>query len=207
MRFLAAIPLLLLQAVIWSPTHTAGELKIGITQRVLYHRGRAYDSLEQVWYKFLKGHRFVFIPNTLEQDFEALTDSVDALIITGGDDSAIRRSVEFRVASLMMQQCKPILGICHGAFMLTDVLGGQVESCDGHLDCEHSINYLGLDIKVNSYHNQAIVTLHSSAHCLARDPQGHCEAWIDGAMAGIVWHPERMQDPFLPSEIQQLIKI
>jgi gamma-glutamyl-gamma-aminobutyrate hydrolase PuuD len=182
-------------------------LKIGLTQRVLYHRGRAYDSTEHGWYRFLKGHRLVFISNTLDQDFVSLADDLDALIITGGDDSALRRAVEFRVAGLVMQQYKPILGVCHGSFMLVDILGGSVVPCEGHSDCEHTINYLDLPITVNSHHNQAIARLHDSAQCLATDDQGHCEAWIDGAMAGVVWHPERMDNPFLPTEIQQLIKI
>jgi gamma-glutamyl-gamma-aminobutyrate hydrolase PuuD len=163
--------------------------------------------VENVWCRFLKGHRLVFVPNTLDQDFAELTDSIDLLIITGGDDSAIRRATEFRTASLMMQQCKPILGVCHGAFMLTDVLGGSVIPCEGHSDCEHHINYLGLDVTVNSFHNQTISQLHATAQCLATDDQGHCEAWLDANMAGIVWHPERMANPFVPTEIQQLLKI
>ena len=182
-------------------------MKIGLTQRVLYHQGRAYDSLEHAWYKFLDGHKPVFIPNTLDQDFAELTEELDCVIITGGDDSTIRRATELKLASAMMMSYKPILGICHGAFLLTDVLGGQVFPINGHLDCTHEIDYQGRTIQVNSYHNQGIVRTHNTAKTLAQDSQGNTEAWIDGGMAGIVWHPERMSEPFIPAEIQQIMKL
>jgi hypothetical protein len=31
------------------------------------------------------------------------------------------------------------------------------------------------------------------------------EAWIDGPLAGVVWHPERMNQPWLPDEIEDLL--
>jgi hypothetical protein len=31
------------------------------------------------------------------------------------------------------------------------------------------------------------------------------EAWIDGKLAGVVWHPERMDNPWLPDEIHNLL--
>ena len=182
-------------------------MRIGLTQRVLYHKGRAYDALEHAWYRFLDGHKLIFIPNTLEQDFAELTDQLDCVIITGGDDSASRRATELKIASSMMMAFKPILGVCHGAFLLTDVLGGDVGAVEGHSNTNHFIDYFGKTISVNSYHNQGIHQLHSTGQILATDSEGQCEAWIDGQMAGIVWHPERMDDPFIPAEIQQVMKL
>ena len=182
-------------------------MRIGLTQRVLLHQGRAYDSIEHAWYDFLDGHELVFIPNTLEQDFDQLTEQLDCVIITGGDDSARRRSTELKLASFMLQSHKPILGVCHGAFLITDVLGGTVNSVSGHSDTNHTIDYHGKNIEVNSYHHQGILRLHSTGQVLATDEQGHCEAWIDRLVAGIVWHPERMAAPFIPAEIQQIMKL
>lgn len=182
-------------------------MNIGLSQRVLYHKGRAYDSLEHGWYHFLKGHTLYPLPNRLDQDFEQLAFDLDCLIITGGDDSSIRRVTEFKIASAMMKEIKPILGVCHGAFMLTDALGGKVVQCEGHMDTDHVVTCDGEDILVNSYHGQTIHKLHSSAMCLATDALGACEAWIDKNIAGVVWHPERMEIPFLPAEIRTLIKI
>jgi len=46
-----------------------------------------------------------------------------------------------------------------------------------------------------------------TANTLVTDLHGHCEAWIDSKapIAGIVWHPERMQDPWIPEEIEHLL--
>lgn len=142
----------------------------------------------------------------MDQDFVEMSDNLDCLIITGGDDSAIRRTTELKIAGLMMMQFKPIIGVCHGAFLLTDVLGGTVSPCEGHMDTEHNIEYFDQRISVNSYHTQAISKLHSSGKVLATDEQGNCEAFIDRNLAGIVWHPERSAEPWLPSEIENILK-
>jgi hypothetical protein len=73
-------------------------LKIGLTQRILYHNGQAYDSTQHGWYSYLQGHTLVPIANRVDQDFEQLAVDVDALIITGGDDSLLRRTVELKLA-------------------------------------------------------------------------------------------------------------
>jgi len=144
----------------------------------------------------------------LDQDFNALADQLDCFIITGGDDRLIRRTTELRLATAMMLRKKPILGICHGCFLLTDTLGGTVGKKDGHRNgVEHSVQYNGKDVIVNSYHGLCITKPHATATVLATDADGDCEAWIDGNVAGVVWHPERMTEPFLPDEIVNLIKL
>jgi gamma-glutamyl-gamma-aminobutyrate hydrolase PuuD len=65
--------------------------------------------------------------------------------------------------------------------------------------------YLRIIITVNSYHTLAIKQLHKTGTTLATDQAGNCEAWIDGNVAGIVWHPERMKEPWVPDEIKNLI--
>jgi gamma-glutamyl-gamma-aminobutyrate hydrolase PuuD len=182
-------------------------LKIGLTQRIFYHKDRPYDCIEHGWYSYLCRHDLVFVPNNPNQDFLLLADHIDALIITGGDDSAVRRVTEIRLATLMMQSRKPILGVCHGAFMLTDMLGGTVDRCDDHMDTNHAVDYMGLRYQVNSHHSQAIKRLHSTGYCLAQDEDGNCEAWMDGDIFGVVWHPERMQNPWTPPEIANRFQI
>ena len=182
-------------------------MNLGLTQRVLYHRNRAYDSLEHGWYSYLQQHTLTPIPNRTDQDFQKLADTLDALIITGGDDAPIRRTTELKLATQMMIRQKPIVGICHGCFLLTDVLGGTVGEIDNHADTEHTIDYFGQQINVNSYHTLSVDKTHKSATILATDNQGYCESWIDGNLAGVVWHPERMAITFLPTEINLLLKI
>lgn len=180
-------------------------MKIGLSQRVLLHKNRAYDALDHGWYSYLKAHTLFPIANVPKQDFETLASNLDALFITGGDDSTERRITEIRIALAMMKRQKPIIGVCHGAFLLTDILGGKVEEISGHLDIEHDVNYFGEIKQVNSFHNLSIKTPHKLATVLANDAEGHCEAWIDGKLAGIVWHPERMKNPWIPEEIEELL--
>ena len=180
-------------------------MKIGLTQRILTHNGQAYDSTGHGWYSYLKGHTLVPVANRLDQDFEELAVELDAVIITGGDDSALRRTVELKLAGQWALRKKPVVGVCHGCFLLTDVLGGTVMDVVGHYNTSHNINYFGEMIAVNSYHTLAITQLHRSGTVLATDEEGNCEAWIDGQMAGVVWHPERMKQPWVPDEIKNLL--
>ena len=199
--------MLLNQVSNWLLRHTVGNLKIGLSQRVLYHKGRAYDSIEHGWYQYLKEHTLVPVANRLDQDFEQLADELDAFIITGGDDSAIRRTTELRIANQILKQHKPMLGVCHGCFLLIDILGGKVDEISGHMDLDHAVVYNGSTRIVNSFHNLSITQLHKSGITLAVDSAGNCEAWIDGYIAGVVWHPERMEKPWLPVEISNLMRI
>ena len=182
-------------------------MNIGLTQRVLIHKGRAYDSIEHGWYSYLKDHTLTFIANRTDQDFNKLADDLDILVITGGDDSVRRRLTELRIATAMLKRQKPIIGICHGCFLLTDLLGGSVKEIAEHMDTEHSVWYFGEEQSVNSYHTLYIECTHKTATTLVVDSQGNTEAWIDGNIAGVVWHPERMSNPWLPDEIEDLLKV
>jgi len=152
----------------------------------------------------LKAHTLFPIANRPTQDFNNLANKLDCFIITGGDDSSVRRLTEIRLATHMIARQKPVIDICHGAFLLTEMLGGQIEEVLNHTDTEHEINYFGELITVNSYHSLAIKTPQKSATILAYDDHGNCEAWIDGNTAGVVWHPERMKTPWIPEEIDLL---
>ena len=66
--------------------------------------------------------------------------------------------------------------------------------------------YFGERKIVNSYHNLSIEVIPNKANVLAVDNEGHCESWIDGKIAAIVWHPERMEVPWLPDEIENLLR-
>ena len=181
-------------------------MRIGLTQRVFYHKGQAYDSTDQNWYSYLQHHRLSVVPNSTKLDFEALADYLDALIITGGDDSALRRTTELSLASQMMMRRKPIIGICHGCFLLTETLGGEIGDCVTHNGTSHLVYHFGDRHQVNSHHTLQIKQPHSNATVVAVDEEGFCEAWIDENIAGVVWHPELMSEPWIPDEIEDLLK-
>lgn len=176
-------------------------MRIGLTQRVLLHRNRAYDSLEHSWYEFLQGHTLIPIANRLCSPFP----DIDLLIITGGDDHPVRNQVENQWISLMLSRDLPVIGICHGCQLLTTRLGGTVVPVDGHMDSYHEVYYQGNQQLVNSYHKLCIERPPEGATVLAHDPNGYAEAWILGKTAGIMWHPERMTQPWIPQEIQHLL--
>ena len=176
-------------------------MRIGLTQRVLLHRGRAYDSLEHSWYEYLQGHTLVSIPNRLPISCPDL----DVLIVTGGDDHPVRNQVEHKLIDIMLARDIPVIGICHGCQLLTQRLGGSVTPVDDHQDSYHEVFYRDQPHLVNSYHKLRIEQLPKNATVLAHDPDGYAEAWILDRIAGIMWHPERMTQPWIPEEIQHLL--
>ena len=176
-------------------------MRIGLTQRVLLHRGRAYDSLEHSWYEYLQGHTLIPISNRLCVPFP----EIDLLIITGGDDHPVRNQIELELVDSMLSQNLPIIGVCHGCQLLTTKLGGSVVPVEDHMDSYHEVTYHGEQHLVNSYHKLRIEKTPPGSTVLAHDPDGHAEAWIHGRTAGIMWHPERQQQPWIPQEIKHLL--
>ena len=176
-------------------------MRIGLTQRVLFHRDRAYDSLEHSWYEFLQGHTLIPIANRLPISIP----DIDLLIITGGDDHPVRNQIEHELVDSMLSCDLPIIGVCHGCQLLSQRLGGTVVPVEDHQDCHHEVFYQDAPYLVNSYHTLRIEQAPPGATVLACDPDGATEAWIQGHTAGIMWHPERMIQPWIPQEIQQLL--
>jgi len=176
-------------------------MRIGLTQRVLFHRDRAYDSLEHSWYEYLQGHTLVSIPNRLPVEIP----DIDLLIVTGGDDHPVRNHVEHELVDNMLARNLPIIGVCHGCQLLTQRLHGSVVPVANHQDSYHEVSYQETQYLVNSYHKLRIERSPPGATVLARDPDGHVEAWIHNRTAGVMWHPERMTQPWIPEEISKLI--
>jgi putative glutamine amidotransferase len=127
------------------------------------------------------------------------------LIITGGDDHPVRNQVEHELIDIMLARHVPVIGICHGCQLLTTKLGGTVVPVADHMDSYHEVFYQEQPHLVNSYHKLRIEQAPPGATVLARDPDHNAEAWISGLTAGIMWHPERMQQPWMPQEIQRLL--
>ena len=178
---------------------------VGLSQRVIYHNGQAYDSTDQAWYHYFKDQEIIPIPNRIDQDFKQLANKIDALVLTGGNDPNIRRITETRMATEMLLLNKPVVGICHGAFLLTTLNGGAVGIIEDHHGVSHRVYTNGEEHVVNSYHTMCINKAPENAIVLTTDYAGYCESWIEGKMAAVVWHPERMKNPYLPKEVQNLL--
>ena len=162
------------------------------------------DALEQDWHRFLTGHELILHPNLgtviVDQDF-------DCLILTGGPDSLGRHQTEDALFAHALQLGKPIVGFCHGAFVINDLSGGTNGRISGHEACYHSVTLEGVRHTVNSHHSQCLSRLGNNMIELAWDQDGNIEAFRHSTQPiyGVVWHPERMINPVLPRAVKNLL--
>ena len=82
-------------------------------------------------------------------------------------------------------------------------LGGSIEKTEQHKD-DHIVYYNDMTKKVCSRHNELLSTLPPGVTQLAKDPQGYCESWKLENIGCVLWHPERMDDHWIPDEITSL---
>ena len=71
----------------------------------------------------------------------------------------------------------------------------------GHEYSEHTVVLEGAEHTVNSYHGQSIAQLGADMQAVAVDSAGNIEAFEHNTLPvyGVVWHPERMSRPIVPS--------
>lgn len=176
-------------------------MKIAITQRQTVINGITYDCLEQGWYRLFFEHELIIVPNLIHIDLD-----VDMLVLTGGNHTEARRKTELWCCEQADRTGIPILGVCHGAFFLNYALGGINAEITGHRNIEHTVTMEGEEHIVNSYHEQCIYELGKNLKPIAWTDH-HTEAFkhVDKPIWGLVWHPERMEDPVLPSDLRKLI--
>jgi putative glutamine amidotransferase len=161
------------------------------------------DSLERSYYKFLQGHELIPVPNNIKvPDIE-----YDCLILTGGPDSVARNQTENLLYENAVEKGKPVVGVCHGAFVINDMSKGVNGHVDGHVDAEIKITMEGAEHAVRCYHSQAIEKLGDGFEPIAFDTEGGIEAFkhVSKPIYGILWHPERMNNPVLPTEVKKLL--
>ena len=168
-----------------------------------------YDCLERSWCSFLSGHHLIPVASTgVVPDTED-----DCLVLSGGSDSLARNYTENTLFYHAIKNKKPILGVCHGAFAVNELTGGindlQPSLIPHHDDTQHEIVMEGKKVLVNSYHGQTITTLGKGMIPIAiHEPDQTIEAFRHEHLPifGIVWHPERMTEPVVPTCVQDLIK-
>ena len=89
----------------------------------------------------------------------------------------------------------PFLGICHGAQYVAKYFGSKINSLKNHTNKDHLIFFKNTfkSIKVNSYHDYAIVKLGKELDIIAYAKDGSIEAFKhkNKKILGIMWHPER----------------
>jgi GMP synthase-like glutamine amidotransferase len=166
-------------------------------------RNFVFDALERSYYDFLHDHELLPAPNINK----VVYNDYDCLMLTGGPDSVARKQTENMLYDHAMSKGKPIIGICHGAFVINELAGGVNGSIEGHVGKDHSVTMGGKIYPVNSYHTQMIERLSDDFVSLAKDKDGNVEAFRHKELPvfGIVWHPERMLDPVLTDGVRDLL--
>lgn len=169
-----------------------------------------FDCLERSWYDFLSSHHLIPHANTGTVD-ESI--EFDCLVLTGGPDSLARNVTENNLFLHAIKRKKPIIGVCHGAFVVNELTGGLNEILQeyipDHDNTNHEVQMDGEMVMVNSYHGQVIRSLGPNMVPLATHlPDKTIEAFRHAALPlfGIVWHPERMENPVIPKDVAEILK-
>ena len=186
-------------------------MKIAISQREIILANSVgnrltFDGLERSWYTFLADHELIVIPNTVNLVYMGGLD-FDCVLLTGGPDSQARHLTENMLFAVAQERGVPVIGICHGAFAVNDLTGGTNGRVDGHEDGYHEVLMDNISWSVNSHHSQSIATLGPGMTATAVDQDGNIEAFEHKTkpIYGIVWHPERMPQPILPTSVRQVL--
>ena len=178
-------------------------VKIVVSQEEYIKFGKSFDALERNYYAFLGDHEIIPVPNIIKvPDYD-----YDCLLLTGGPDSPARHKTENLLFAHGFKKQVPIIGICHGAFVINDLCGGKHGRVQGHIDCDVEITMYDKKHKVKCYHQQCIKALGKNMTAIAHDNKGNIEAFKHDKhpIYGVVWHPERMKNPVLPDEIKKLL--
>lgn len=176
-------------------------MKIAITQRELTVRGITYDCLEHGWFHFLQEHEIIPVPNVPNIDID-----VDMIVFSGGDNTDNRSNTEKMLFDYAIKNHLPILGVCHGAFLLNRIFGGSNHSILGHQNTEHPIKIGQEFYIVNSYHSGCILNLGDELEAFA-----WADEFVEGfkhrtlPIWGLVWHPERMEHPIIPQDLKDIL--
>lgn len=185
-------------------------MKIAISQREITLQNPqgmtlVFDGLERNWAKFLLGHTIIAVPNVVDIDHLEF----DCLLLTGGPDSVARHLTENALYAVAYTRGLPIIGVCHGAFAINDIAGGYNGTCQGHAGTTHKVTLDEKDYTVNSYHSQSIEILGDGFVATGFDEDGMIESFKHNTrpIYGIVWHPERMDDPVVPVDVRTLLQL
>jgi putative glutamine amidotransferase len=188
-------------------------LRLGITMREVRDAstGELRDALAASWNDFLAWALpevvWMPLPNAGEGTVHALgAFGLNALVLTGGDDLGASERRD-RTERALLEACRahslPVFGVCRGAQLMWDALGGMLVPVEGHLAQRHGLRHAdGATTKapdVNSYHRWGLPgeTIPAQVTPLAFAPDGSVESFAVTARrwTAVMWHPER-ETPF-----------
>lgn len=185
---------------------------IAITQRVIDFRNGPYDSIDHGFYKMFEGHTLLPIPNNIKHFSTDTIKQADLVVFSGGNSmfpdswqyNPKRLQVEKHVLDTACRNNKPILGISRGTQFLNVSLGGSLKKSTLHTE-DHAVRYNNNEVIVCSRHEEILDSIPHGAAVIATDSDGNCESWRLANIATVLWHPERMDDCWMPEEIKQAV--
>lgn len=184
-------------------------MKIAISQRVIDFRNGPYDALDHGFYSWFADHDIITIPNNIDFFRSSMILEADLVVFSGGNSmvqgdwqfSVDRIKVEKHMLDLALMYDKRILGVSRGTQFLTLAFGGTIDAMEGHHK-NHTVKYRKVKVDVCSRHNEVLTSIPSGANIIAQDENGYCESWTLDNVSTVLWHPERMDDHWIPKEIK-----
>ena len=180
-------------------------MDIAISQQDIAVPLRAWpgDALERSWHFFLHKHRLIPIANTGKIPEQL---HCDAVVLSGGSFGVWRVLTEVELIKFALAHEIPLIGVCHGAFVINEYFGGVNGTVSGHNGPDHDIVMEDKKFTVNSYHNLDITRLASDFIPVAQG-EINIEAFRhkNKSIWGLVWHPERQIHPVLPTALAKLL--
>lgn len=188
------------------------------TQRVEYIESykERRDCADQRISKFISecGYVPVPLPNSVDllRTLLCVLD-IDGVILTGGNslvkyggDAPERDEVDFELIKYCVENRIPLYGFCRGMQSILDYFGNELCDVKKHVAVRHRILSDDSELYVNSFHNQASVSLQNDflmAEYVSDD--GVIESVIhkDLSIMGTMWHPER-EEPFSRYDINRV---
>jgi N5-(cytidine 5'-diphosphoramidyl)-L-glutamine hydrolase len=187
---------------------------VAVTQHVTVgqRHGERRDCLDQTWTRFLLACGLTPMPAPNQARAALLlceTMPVAGIVLTGGNDLAAyggdapeRDATEGALIDLAARRGWPVFGVCRGMQIIQQRFGIALKRVAGHVAPRQSIAIAGRPEEVNSYHNFGAMETRPPLEAWAVAADGVIKAVRHelGRMAGIMWHPERL-DPFAPRDI------
>lgn len=190
---------------------------IGVTMRVDIHSdiSERRDALDQRWYRFLKKSNLfpILLPNC-EDSFKLIQKwPLQGILLTGGNslvesggNAPERDMFEINLLDCAIEKKIPILGVCRGMQIIQNYFGISLQPIVNHVAVRHKVNYKGVQLEVNSYHNHGTydTVFKLNVVGVAKDKIIEAIEHISLPIKGIMWHPER--EPVFTAHDKQIFK-
>lgn len=179
---------------------------VAISQRVDNYpdRGESRDALDGRLNEWIIAAGYIPVPvpnNMAAAGLQKWLEKINpqGIILSGGNtigECASRDHTETTLLDYAREHKLPALGICRGMQMMSVWDGGSLKNVSNHVRVRHVLDGDFRNKSVNSYHDQAIVSVTANFSIMAKSEDGEIEAIRHNSLPwqGWMWHPEREED-------------